>query len=484
MPVRRLSLLREPRTSARAVRPTRPERLFLEKVKKTIEKHHLLEKGDKVLLAYSGGPDSTALVAVFLELRPLYSLRLALAHLNHRLRRSAATDEAFVLEVARENALPLYLRREDIRAYAQRQGLSIEEAGRERRYAFLRQVAAKIGATKIATGHTMTDQAETFFLRLLRGTGPRGLTAMAAMTDGLIIRPLIGVERREVEAFLRARQLRFRTDESNFDRRYRRNRIRLELIPFLEEKFEPKIVRQVARLADVLREEEEFLETLSLTHFRRVMKEEHGDPWLDMERLAGLPLALARRVVRAFLARLKGDLRRIRYDDVESVRTLSQGKEVKLPGGLVLRREKNRLGLKRAPQPQPAWEYLWSGTKPLTIPSLGLSFSGQRKKIKAGETHRLSFDDNRRAILDADRIRLPLFVRNRKPGDRYQPCGAPGQKKLKEILRAKGVPLADRDALPVFLSGPDIVWVLGLPVAEPFKVGSQTRELFIIEKLA
>ncbi len=466
------------------VRPriVQPDRLFLAKVKKTIEKYHLLEKGDKVLVAFSGGPDSRALLAALLELSEFYSLRLALAHFNHLLRPSAAEDERFVAEVARQNALPLYLKREDIRAYARRHHLNIEEAGRERRYAFLRQTAARVGASKIATGHTMTDQAETFLLRLLRGTGRTGLTSVAPVVDGLVIRPLLGVERSEVESFLKVRGLSFRIDESNFDRRYLRNRVRLELIPFLEKKFEPRIVRQIARLVDVLTEEEEWLDKLSQTEAEKVVRMEKNRFFLDMEAMNLLPVPLARRVVRIFLGRLRGDLRQVSYRDVESVRLLGEGKEVQVAGGLVLKREKRRLFL-RTPQPlKSSWEYLWDGEKDLVIPELGLSFSGRRKKIVASEIDRLPFDDDWRAFLDASRLCFPLLVRNRRPGDRYQPLGAPGQKKLKEILRHRNIPVAERDERPVFFSAGQIAWVLGLPVAEAFKVTSRTKEIFIIER--
>jgi len=470
--------------AARTARKRRQVRLFLDKVKRAIDKYHLLEKGDKVLIGYSGGPDSTALLAACLELRKSYSLRLALGHFNHMLRRSAAADEEFVMRVARENSLPLYLKREDIRAYARAHRLNIEEAGRERRYAFLRQTAAKIGATRIATGHTMTDLAETFLLRLLRGTGRRGLTAVAPIVEGLIIRPLLGVERRDVETYLRACRLPFRVDESNFDRRYLRNRVRLELVPLLEKKFEPRVVRHIARLVDILREEEEFLEKLSQDEARKAVRGEAGRLFLDMNALASLPVPLARRVVRLFLAEIKGDLRTISFGDIESVRLLDQNKELQLPGGLTLRREKNRVFLKPSRRPQSSWVYHWDGRKKLAVAEIGLTFSGRKKRIEAETVPHLPFDDSRRAILDGDRLHFPLVVRHRRPGDCYQPLGAPGRKKLKEILRSRGIALSERSALPVFLSENQIIWVLGLPVAEAFKVTPRTKTVFIIEKEA
>jgi tRNA(Ile)-lysidine synthase len=449
------------------------------KVKKTIEKHGLLKKGDKVLVACSGGADSTALLDILLTLRRDFSVQLALAHFNHKLRRNADKDEEFVHGLARTHGLPLYVKRESIRAYAREHGLNIEEAGRTRRYEFLKAVAAKISASRIATGHTMTDQAETFLLRLLRGSGPQGLAGIAPAIDGLIIRPLLEVERGEIEKYLKARGLSCRTDESNFDRRYLRNRIRLDLIPFLERKFEPQIVPHLSQLAAIIREEDDWLESLAEERARQALRSRNGRTLLDARVLSSFPPGLARRVVRIFLGRAKGDLRRITFKDIESIRSLADQKEIHLPGRLTLRREKDEIFLEPPLRPPVRYEYVWDGEKNLAVQELNLQFSGTRKS--GWKKRNLRFDNERRAYLDAAKLRFPLLVRNRRAGDRYQPLGAPGRKKLKEIMRARGIPVSERERQPVFLSGDRIVWVLGLPVAEAFKVTSRTKEIFIIE---
>ena len=214
--------------------------MLLSNVRKSTVRHGLLEKGDKVLVACSGGADSTALLLALLELSGEYDLRIAVAHFNHRLRRASDQDERFVIRLARKLGLSVYVKREDIRAWAKKHGQNIEEAGRERRYRFLRDTASRVGARKIATGHTLTDQAETVLMRLLRGTGPRGLEGIAPCVDNLIIRPLIDVERREVEAYLRSSETPHREDESNRNLGYLRNRVRRRLIPYLEKSFEPE----------------------------------------------------------------------------------------------------------------------------------------------------------------------------------------------------------------------------------------------------
>lgn len=461
----------------------RVERRLLAKVERTIDRFDLLRAGDKVLIAYSGGVDSTALLTVLLRLREKFSLRLALAHFNHMLRRTAADDEQFAVEQALRHGLPLYLGREDIRAWASEAGLNLEEAGREKRYEFLKTRAAKVGANRIATGHTMTDQAETVILRLLRGTGPAGLGGISPSLGGLIIRPLLEVEREELEGFLRAQGIPWRDDESNRDRRFLRNRVRLDLIPQLKKDFEPAIVRRLSRLADICREEEQFLR--GLERAGRAGNPAAGDEgvYLDADELGRLPVAAGRRLVRDFLRRVKGDLRRISFSDVEAVRRLGEHKELSLPGGLVLRRDRGRIRAaeKRGPMASPCYQYTWDARGDLVIREAGVSFSAETSPTT--DPHGLSHDDEHRAHLDAGRIKLPLVVRSRKEGDRYQPLGAPGRKKLKEIMRARGVPLEERDRRPVFLSEGKIAWVLGLPIADEFKMTPATTRVLIIRKI-
>ncbi len=454
--------------------------MLLPQVKKTIARYGLLERGDKVLVACSGGADSLALLTALLELRNEHGLRIALAHFNHRLRRAADDDERFVIGLAKELGLPVYVRRESIRAFAAKHGQNIEEAGRERRYKFLRETAGRVGADRIATAHTMTDQAETVLMRILRGSGPTGLGGIAPSIDGLIIRPLIEVERREVESYLRTRKIPYLEDETNRDVHFQRNRVRRRLIPYLERNFERKIVAHLATLAEVSREEERVWQQLSQAEAIRAIFEKEGRVLLDAGRLTSLLPAAGRRLVRAFLTAVQGDLRRFSFRDVEAVRCLSERKEAVLPGKIVLKREKGLISIKEEPEPSIRYEYVWDGKKNLTIPEVGLSFSG--RMIKKGKPKLPSYDNNSRALVDAAKLSFPLLVRNRREGDRYRPLGSPGRKKLKEIMRAKGIPLGERDRRPVFLSRGNLVWVLGLPVAEDFKNSPATKRIYVIEK--
>lgn len=455
--------------------------MILDKIKKTIKEYKLLEKKDRVLIAYSGGLDSTGLLALLLELREKWSFEIFIGHFNHKLRQSAEEDEQFVRDVCQKYSLPLFVGSENVRMYAKNKRLNIEEAGRRLRYDFLRKAAIRIGEAKIATGHTMTDQAETLLMRLMRGSGPRGLAGIYPMVEGKIIRPLIQLEREDIAAYIKRRGIPYRIDESNFDRRFFRNRIRMDLIPYIRNNFEPRIIPQLAKIASILQEEEALLDKLGKEKAQKAILEKNNQVFLDLNFLLSLPLALRRRIVREFIYKLKGDLREISFGDIESVSRLGKGKECHLKKNLILSREEDLVFLKRKTFPKMRYEYQWSGKNSLEIREINLKFEG--KEMKKDKFRRLDFNDEDRAYIDMAKLRFPLLIRNRRRGDRYQPLGAPGQKKLKEIMRAKGIPLSEREKRPVFLCGEEIVWVLGLPVSEKHKISEKTGKIFTVKIL-
>lgn len=454
---------------------------ILDKIKKTIKQYKLLEKKERVLIAYSGGLDSTGLLTLLLELRQEWSLEIFLGHFNHKLRLNAEDDELFVRDVSQKYSLPLFLDSENVRLYAKKRRVSIEEAGRRLRYAFLKKAAAKIGQAKIATGHTMTDQAETLLMRLMRGSGPRGLASIYPLVEGKIIRPLLQLEREDMAAYLKRKGIPYRVDESNFDRRFFRNRIRMDLIPYIRKNYEPRIIPQLAKAASIFQEEEALLQKLGKEKARKAILENNNQVSLDLNFLFSLPLALKRRVVREFIHKLKGDLREVSFEDIESLLRLGKGKEYHLRKNLILRREEDLFFLKGKTLPKIRYEYRWDGKSSLEIKEINLKLEG--KKLEKENISHFDFNDQDQAYIDIAKIRFPLLVRNRRAGDRYQPLGAPGQKKLKEIMRAKGIPLSERDKRPVFISGEEIIWVLGLPVSERHKISQQTGNIFALKIL-
>ncbi|MGB9906856.1 MAG: tRNA lysidine(34) synthetase TilS [Candidatus Saccharicenans sp.] len=464
--------------------------MIYQKFKKFIEANRLFSPQSRLLVAVSGGQDSVALVYLLLELKKDWpDLELALAHFNHQLRASAAADEGFVRQLARKLKLKLFVGRERVREFARRNKLNLEEAGRLKRYEFLEKAAEKWGADLVLTAHTMTDQAETVLMRVFRGTGLEGLQAIR-LRAGRVVRPLLCLRRQEIEQYLRDRGLKFRVDETNLDTAILRNRIRLELIPHLEKEFDPEVVSHLARLALIAQDENEALAELvdgiwpvvTRSCCGRHKNGGHNTQTpifeLDMQALQEMPVAVARRLVRKFLHLALG-LESPSFDQTEAVLRLAEGQKFSWgkdkvlvnEGGWLKRQESRRKGV--------GFSLRWDGRQTIRLHDRW-EFSG--RLISAEKLEPPDYDDFKRCYLDADKLSFPLEMRSRKPGDKYRPLGMGSEKKLKDLLRERKIPVARRQLLPVFVSGGRIVWVPGLPVADEFKVTRATRKIFFIEK--
>ncbi len=447
------------------------------KVVEAIKKYSLLEKGDKVVVACSGGADSVCLVHVMCGLKKEWDFQIFIAHYNHKLRSEAEQDEEFVRELASKYSLPFFSESGDIRDYAKKHRMNLEEAGRKKRYEFLEEVAEELDPAKIATGHTLSDQVETVLMRIFRGTGSHGLGGIRPKIKGNIVRPLLLARREEIVEFLKKEGWKYRVDESNFDTRFFRNKIRHRLIPYLKNNYDPNIVSSLSRLASILQKEDSLLQEISKKKAGLAEVLAEGQNQLDLDYLHTLPKALQRRVVREYFSKIRGDLRGISFKDIDSVIDLKRGKEFHLEKGLVLKNEGGLIKIEKKSQ-KPEYEYVWRGEKPLWIKETGLIVTGMRINQ---DSFLNNFDDRKKAFLDISKLKFPLRIRNRRHGDRYRPLGSPGSQKLKELMRAKKIPLSSRNKYPVFLSGDEIVWVLGLPVSEHHKVKKSTEKIFKIE---
>ena len=277
---------------------------MLDDIQRSFDRNAMARRGALVLVAVSGGADSIALLHALVHLRARFGLRLAVAHLHHGIRGAAAdADARFVQRCAQRLGLPLVTERADVPRHARAEGVSLEMAARAARYAFLARAARQLHAAAVAVAHNADDQAETVLLRLARGAGPQGLGGMDPVSrqGGLkIIRPLLGVSRPAIIAFLKAHRLRWREDASNRDPHFLRNRVRHEILPLLERRLNPQIRTALQRTAEVLREENKFLERLAT----QALPQHTGPdrPTLSVTRLAALPLALRRRALRLWLS--------------------------------------------------------------------------------------------------------------------------------------------------------------------------------------
>jgi tRNA(Ile)-lysidine synthase len=459
-----------------------------QRFEETVARYGLIVRGDAVLAAVSGGPDSVALLHLLAERAAAWRLRLGVAHLDHGLREESARDAGFVRQLAENLALPLHTERVDVRDLQRRWHLSIEAAGRKARYRFFQATADYQGFNKVALAHHADDNAETLLLNLLRGSGRLGLGGMPPMRAGFIIRPLIRADRADILDYLRRRNLPALTDPSNRDNDFLRNRIRNHLIPLLEREYRPGVRAVLHRTAEALRDEEEWIES----QIQPVLEQARvagppGQLALDAAALRGFAPAVQRRVVRAGLGRVQSDLGRIAFAHVEGILALvhrsGNGGPLHLPGGLRVERRGNILAIGRGgsgsagPDPSPAeidYSYQMERCGVVTLAETGDSIA-----LTAVATE--SADPNaagpRTAFLDAAAVEFPVTIRNFRPGDRFVPLGVEGTQKLKKFFIDHKVPRGQRRRCPLLVSRGRILWVAGYRISREARLNHQTRQV-------
>ena len=430
-----------------------------------------LKANASLVVAASGGVDSTVLLDVLDGL----GYRLHVAHLDHALRSDSAADSRFVASEAKRRELPCSIERRDVGEYARTEGLSLEEAGRRQRYAFLDQVADRTGAKFIALGHHADDQAETVLLRLLRGSGATGLGGMEIAREGRYLRPLLRVRRAEIEKYARQRSLCYREDPSNRDSRFLRNRIRGELMPLLKS-YNPNIAEVLNRTAALLKAEDDLLAELTQKALDTVVCECCNDKVaLDSTRLLTYHIAVQRRVLRAVLQGLAAADGPFDFARVEQVRGwIGAGdKRLRVLGaGLKGQGCGTRYILRRGQRPPVARGFDIPGA--IVLREHGVKI---RVQVVSPEHFDKAQLGGAQVALDADRLGARVQVRSLRPGDRFQPLGMEGHKKLSDFLIDAKWPKISRDEVLMLTRGEEIAWVAPLRSSHAFRIKSTTRRI-------
>ena len=438
-----------------------------EQVFRHIRERRLVTPGDRVLVAVSGGADSVALLRLLLELRSELGIVLAVAHFNHGLRgENSEADEKFVADLARHLELDWFVGREPVAAHASAERMSVEVAGRELRYAWLSRIAAEQRFDSVATAHTLDDQAETVLMKFLRGAGSKGLAGIyPEMRRGdkkkiRFIRPLLGMTRAEVEAYLASIGQPWREDESNLDHRFRRNRVRHELLPLLKREYNPNICAALSDMAEINRTEEQYWSEV----VGPILASLRVDPArFRVKELPKLNVALQRRVLRAFLhdSGIAAD-----FQQIERLRAcaLGESRRVELADGWSARRQGDCLVLKRteATQPCSGYEYRLPVPGRVTIQETGCVV--RAVPVPAA----FAAEVQPGSLLNADAVGPELQVRNWQPGDRFHPAYSGSEEKLKRLFAEYKIPADARPIWPVVLKGAEIIWVRGMPVADAY----------------
>ncbi len=437
-----------------------------------ILEQNLFRPGDTVVVAFSGGADSSALMDILANLTG-FPLNLVAAHLNHMLRAEESEgDEHFVTTSAGRYGIHLEVSRVDVAALARGRGLSLEEAGREARYDFFREIALKHSAAAIALGHHRNDQAETVLMRLMRGAGGSGLSGMRPASRQ-IVRPLLQLSRNEIEGYLRKAGVVWREDRSNTDRRFLRNRIRHELLPLLET-FNPEMVRSLIQTADALSADEEILGRLTSESFTRTAETGDCSVRFDRSKLCAEPAPLRKRLYRAAISSLKGDLKRISFNHLADIEKLAQSQKpngsLNLPNGIrVVRDYTSLLFTEKKDEPfSEGGEISISACGSYTMPCGGLISVGL-----SGDQEETGRDV---IYLDPEALPFPWRVRYFRKGDRFSPLGTAGSKKLKDLFIDRKIPLQERIRTPLLVCLDEIVWVCGIQASESARITAVNRE--------
>jgi tRNA(Ile)-lysidine synthase len=465
---------------------------MLDKLRNSITRYELFQAGHTLVVGVSGGPDSTALLHALAQLRAEYCLQLVAAHYHHGFRgEEADADAVYVRELAEMLDVPFRMEKADVPAMRRRRHLSAQEAAREARHAYLRRVAAEVGAERIALAHTRDDRIETVLLNLLRGSGLEGLQGFPPASLPLI-RPLYDLRRAEIEAYCQAQNLQPRLDSSNVSLDYRRNRIRAELLPYLRTYFNEEVDDAITRMSDLAVADNEVLEGLTTEAL-----EQNPGPVLNAAQLNALPVALRRRVLRQAIGAVRGHLQNIGFETLERIVTaLADGQRLTfdLPGvdGDTIRvrclSETVEIVREVAPSEPLPWQVILnvpgetelptgeiieavvtrvSGVgcrlseeptndqRSATNPGKGKREKGKVEPLPEAESENTTPDTRHPTpgtlCFSLDDVQLPLLVRNWRPGDRMSWRGLSGTKKLQDLFTDAKIPVALRHRLPVLV---------------------------------
>lgn len=445
-----------------------PATTFTAAVRKTIHKYKMLGPEDTVLVGVSGGADSVCLTLALKDL----AYKIGIAHVNHGLRGADSDeDERFTAALAENLSIPYFSRRILLISG------NIEATGRDARRDFFSEMAERHGFTRVALAHTRNDRVETFLLNLLRGAGTEGLVSMNPVSQRTI-RPLIEASRSEIEAYLQARNQTWRTDESNLDPAYVRNRIRHFVIPELAGQYNPRLVETLTRTLDILESEDAWMGALTQEWLDQNGTTGEGGFTLPAESLQSASVALQRRVVRAALRKAGSNLQDVAFEHVEAVRTLAgkgkSGKLVQIPGGTEVARDFSSLVFRKASQIAVEYEYELKIPGQIHIPELRKMFRAEIVESEVAETA------GQRVFVDADSVGPCVRIRNWKPGDYYRPLGLPAGK-LKKLFQRARIPRCYRTSWPVIVADSTIIWVASFPVSREFAPRGRSQKIVAFE---
>ncbi|WP_455795256.1 tRNA lysidine(34) synthetase TilS [Clostridium butyricum] len=458
------------------------------KVMSYIKDNNLIKSGDKVLVALSGGPDSVCLLNILYNLKAELNIEIGAAHLNHLLRdKDAFEDEEYVKTLCKSLDIPCFVKRVDINKYSKDKKMSSEMAGRDARYNFFDDIVKDQGYTKIATAHNANDQAETILFRLMRGSGIEGLCGIKVRRDK-IIRPILCLSRKEVEEYIEINNLKPRIDKTNFEKIYNRNKIRLDMIPYIKENFNEDIIQTLNRMSVLLQKDNEFIENSARSFYEKHCIEQ-SDYFIIKKEMFDNKEAVVTRVIRYALTNFS----KTHYDfemkhiyEICNLAKNNSGKAIDLPNkiyaeniyGDIYIKERININNIDVKQEIVVNKNEINGKK-IFFNDENIEFS-----VLKNDSNLDLNQNNFIKYFDFDKINDSISLRKRKNGDKIIPLGMKGSKKIKDLFIDMKVPKEERDCIPLLCFDENISWIVGIRVSEEYKITNKTKNILrvIVER--
>lgn len=446
----------------------------VQKALQFIREQELLKNGDSVVVGFSGGPDSTFLLQLFLIIQNIFGLKIYAAHLNHKLRgEESEEDEKFVREFCKKNKIECLFDTKDIQKIAQEKKQSLEETARIERYKLFNEAAQQFKANKIATGHTLNDNAETMIFNFIRGSGVSGLRGIPVKRDN-IIRPLLGLTKEEILDFLKKENIPYRIDTTNFEEDYTRNFIRNKIIPLLME-LNPSLFETLSISADLLRLLEKYIE-VEEAKFDKIFVSKKAEKLLrikiedNVDYKNYLMMDLIRKKINSIFNIQIG------YEKSKEITNLikqEKGTTIQINEKILALRESHSILIFVKPEFE---EVNFSVTYDSKLQKYYGSYF--EFKISSAPAREAKLSNNPYVeFFDADKVKHKLILRNWKPGDKFVPLGMKYSKKVSDILTDAKVPSIFRKQILVLCDGPEIIWLVGVRLSEKYKVTKETKKV-------
>ncbi|MFO7819040.1 MAG: tRNA lysidine(34) synthetase TilS [Halanaerobacter sp.] len=460
---------------------------LLAKIEDTISKYQLLTSGAKVLVGVSGGADSVALIHILKELSSEYNLELHIAHLDHQLRGAdAKADAQFVRELAGQLNIASTFTARNIKKYQQENKLSLEDAARQLRYQFFFNLLDELEFDKLAVGHHANDQAETILMKFLRGAGLKGLSGIKPQNEK-IIRPLIEVQKKELQEYCRKHNLDWRVDSTNQEEICFRNRVRLDLLPQLKEDYNPNLITNLNQMGEIFRVEDEFLRKKTRVRLNEIIIDSSNNKLIiAKDRFLDLDLALQRRIIREIYQELNSSYENLYFHNVEEILALIKSQETglkkSLPEGVIVKLSYQHIIfiLAEADEEIDYFSAWLTAGESIELTEINIRVNSQI--IRYDYPWQDELDQDNKAFFDLAQVGSQFKVRQRKDGDSFQPLGMSGTKKVKDFLIDQKIARDRRDKIPVFVTESGaIFWIGELRIDENYKVRDKTDEILMVE---